>query len=111
MQGPHHVGVRGVVLPALVELHESRVREGGSIELERLSVTGKDVLGQVFEPQAAHRGRGTVEAELNNLLGDAQRVEGLRSAIGVDAGDAQLGQDLQDPLLDGASVLKEGQLG
>ena len=101
-----------MVLAALVELHVARV---GKLRLldhaVRVGVASQHVRGDVLEPETADRRRRCLEAQVDDLSCDAHRVEDLRAAVRVDAGDAHLGQHLQDALLDGLLVGDEGVRG
>ena len=71
----------------------------------RRTVTAGGFLRQLGEADAANRRRGAGEIFVDQTLGQADRVENLRAAIGLEGGDAHLGHYLQDTLADRLDVI------
>ena len=93
------VGVAGVVLAALAEADEARAVELCTRRHRRPPRGGQRVLGQGGEAEAADDGGGTGQAGVDDLVGQAERLEDLGAAVAVDGGDAHLGGDLEDAVL------------
>ena len=100
VQGADHVGVGGVVLPALLVLV---VAVGGQLRVRiGVGVAGEHVAGQLLEAHAAERGGGPGEAGVDDLPGQACALEDLGGPIAVEGGDPHLRHDLEHALLGGA---------
>ena len=103
LQGHHHVRVVHVVLAAVhvlehpADLRRAQFIPGIGLQVARVAV-------QALEAGAAHaRGRAR-EAQLHHFRRQADDLEQLRAAVAGDGGDAHLGDDLGQALVDALAV-------
>jgi hypothetical protein len=96
-----HVRVVAVVLAAaLAVAEESGLVEGGLLARERGFVPPEDVGAERVEADAADLGHREPQACLDDLGGEPNGFEDLRSSVAVDGGDAHLREDLQHAVLE-----------
>jgi hypothetical protein len=93
---------RRMVLAALPELDVARILEPCGC-----SMPAQDLPLQLGEPDTGDSCRRAGQAEIDDVPGEADRLEKLSAAIRRHVGDAHLGQDLQHAVLD---RLAEAQL-
>ena len=85
------VGVLAADVEALMHPVGRVVRVGAAVPLRGL-------LGEHVEVDAAEFGGGAGEVLVEQRLGEAEGLEGLRGGVGADGRDAHLGHDLQNAL-------------
>ena len=94
LEGVHNVGIRRVRLAAVAELHVAGVLELGAL-------TAREHLAlELCEADTADRARRSRQAAVDDVAGEPDRFKQLRAAVRRDFGDAHLGHDLEDAVLD-----------
>src|SRR5205807_9134238 len=91
----HNVRIRLMVLAVLMELDETGIGELWLLVSVCLGVTRENIRGDLVEADTADRRRRAFEAEVDDLLGEADRVEDLRTAVRIDTADPHLRKDLE----------------
>lgn len=61
--------------------------------------------GEVLEAQSTNAAQRTSKARVHHFLSDTERLENLRSLVALERGNAHLGEDLQQPVADGMTVI------
>ncbi len=106
LQRADHIGVVGVVLTAVDELQQAAL-------LNRLAAAPgfggqRLLLGlEILEARPLDTAGDATEAELHDLVGQADSFEQLRTAVRGDGRDAHLGDDLHQPLGDALAIVLE----
>ena len=85
--------VKGQVRP------QSQGIEGSGVELVRLP-------GNIFQGDASHAAHCAGKIPVDHILGNAHRLENLRSLIGLDGGNAHFGGDFDNAVKHGAPVIR-----
>mmetsp|Transcript_33649 Transcript_33649/g.78720 ORF Transcript_33649/g.78720 Transcript_33649/m.78720 type:complete len:1205 (+) Transcript_33649:178-3792(+) len=112
VQLARHRRVPLVVLEPLVVLDEPVVDERLAVDelLVRVGVPLGGLFGDVTEGEASDARRRAYESRVDELLADADGLEDLRAVVRGEQGDADLGEDLEDPRLERLARVDEGLL-
>jgi len=116
LQPEHGVGVeqvRGAVASPLVLAAgpQALVRTGGAVLGVGVVVTLLVLRGDLAQADAAELGLGAGEVRGDDLFGEADGFEHLRSRVGRHGRDAHLGHDLQHALAERVDEVLDGLLG
>ena len=99
VEGLHHVGVEGVVLPGLaITVAAPLLQLRGVVVLIGLLVSGENLAGDPVESQAAERGGCAGKTAINHFIPQPHGFEDLRPVVTAEGGDAHLGHDFEEPL-------------
>ncbi len=102
-----------VILAAQAEGQLAADIEGIAVDggvAESLAVTAHRFLGDLGQTDTFDLGRGAGEVPVDELSGQADGVEDLGAAIGLEGRDAHLGHHLEDALVDGLHIVGVGLL-
>jgi hypothetical protein len=112
VQGLGHVRVVEVELAAGAVLHEAHELELGAVELGvGLGMEGQGLAGQILEAEAGDPAGGAGEGQIDQIGADADGLEDLGAVVAGEQGDADLGEDLAQPLLQGLAHVGLGLVG
>ena len=99
-----HIRVKGMILLAMDVLQKTALNDG----LARLPGHGRQlllVLLEIVEPGTLDSAGHTLEAQVNDIIGQTDRLKQLGATIGSDGGNSHLRQYLQQPFVDALPVV------
>ena len=103
-QRPHHVGIVGVVLPAMNIFQQSTLFDLVA-KIPGTFHQGALILLQILETATLQPVGGATETELHHLIVQPYRFKQLGTPVAGDGGDPHLGDDLVEPLVDPLAIV------